>query len=113
MYGYEVEIARTKDLQKIITETFPEDIRFIPAIGLHGSPLILHISDVSSTDYALVSLVGAGLRDTEITVAFVRMISRKIKAIEAKMEFPVSPDTLIKKLDTYNAVKEIFSVLSY
>ena len=31
MYGYEVEIARTKDLQKIITETFPEDIRFTPA----------------------------------------------------------------------------------
>ena len=111
MYGYEVEIARTKDLQKIIAD-FSGRYQIYPAIGLHGPPLILHISDVSSTDYALVSLVGAGLRDTEITVVFVRMISRKIKAIEAKMEFPVSPDTLIK-LDTYNAVKEIFSVLSY
>ena len=29
------------------------------------------------------------------------------------MEFPVSLDTLIKKLDTYNPVKEIFNVISY
>ena len=65
------------------------------------------------TAYALASLVGAGLRDAEITVAFARMINRKIKARETKMEFPVSLDTLIKILDTYNPVKEIFNVISY
>ena len=73
MYGYEVEIARTKDLQKIITETFPEDIRFTPAIVLHGSPLILHISDVNSTDYALVSLVRAGKFQSR---SFERLVGR-------------------------------------
>ena len=30
-YGYEVEITRTKDLKKLITETFPEEITVIPA----------------------------------------------------------------------------------
>ena len=57
-------------------------------------------SDLNPTDYALASLVGAGLRDAEITVAFARKINRKIKATETKMEFPVSLDTLIEKLDT-------------
>ena len=65
-------------------------------------------------DHADIScLVGAGLRDAEITVAFTRMINRKIKATETKMEFPVSLDTLIGKLGTYDPVKEIFSVISY
>ena len=67
---------------------------------------------MSPTDYALASLLKAGLRDAEITVAFARIIHWKIKATETKMEFLVSLDTLIKKLDTYNPVKEIFNVIS-
>ena len=111
-YGCKVEINITKDLKKLIRETFPDKIRFTPALGLHGSPLILHAGDVSPTDYALASLLKAGLRDAEITVAFARIIHWKIKATETKMKFLVSLDTLIKKLDTYNPVKEIFNVIS-
>ena len=33
--------------------------------------------------------------------------------LESLMEFPVSLDTLIEKLDMYNPVKEIFNVISY
>ena len=33
-YGCEVEITRTKDLKKLITETFPEEIKLTPALGL-------------------------------------------------------------------------------
>ena len=29
-YGCEVEITRTKDLKKLITETFPKEIRSTP-----------------------------------------------------------------------------------
>ena len=68
---------------------------------------------MNPTDYPLASLVGAGLRDAEITVVFARMINRKIKTREAKMKFPVSLDTSIENLDTYNPVKEIFNVISY
>ena len=60
--------------------------------------IILHASDVNPTDYALIYLVGAGLKDAEITAAFARMIHRKIKATDTKMEFPVSLDTLFEKL---------------
>ena len=35
-YGCEVEITRTKDLNKLITENFPEEIRFTFALCLHG-----------------------------------------------------------------------------
>ena len=55
-YGCEVEITKTKDLKKLITETFPEVISFTTTLGLHRSPLIHHTSDVNPTDYALVSL---------------------------------------------------------
>ena len=110
-YDCEVEITRTTDLRKLITETFLEEIRFTPALGLHGSPLILHASDPS--EYALAFLVRDSLSDAEITVAFASMIHRKIKATERKMEIHVSLDTLIKIVDTYNPVKETFNVISY
>ena len=61
----------------------------------------------------MASFVGAGLKDAEITVAFARMINRKITARETKMEFPVSLDALIEKLETYNPIKEIFNVILY
>ena len=112
-YGFEVELTRTKDLKKLITETFPKEIRFNLALGLHGSPMIFHATDVSLTDYALASLVEAGVRDTETTVAFARKINWKIKARETKMKFPASLQTLIEKLDTYKPVKDIFNVISY
>ena len=51
------------------------------------------------------------MQKLQVTVA--RMINRKIKATETKMEFTVSLDTLIKKLDTYNPVKEVFNVIWY
>ena len=38
------------------------------------------------------------------------MIHEKIKATKTKMELPVLLDTLIEKLDTYNAVKVIFVI---
>ena len=47
-----------------------KEIRFSPTLGLHGSPLIPHASDVNLNDYALAFIVEAGLRDPEITVSF-------------------------------------------
>ena len=46
-YGCEVEITRTKNLKKLITKTFPEEIRFTHALRFHGLPLILHASEVN------------------------------------------------------------------
>ena len=86
-YGFKVETTRTKDLNKLKIEIFPEEIRFTPASGLHGSPLILHARDVNPTHYALAFLVGASLTDAGIAVAYARMINRMIKATETKMEF--------------------------
>ena len=68
---------------------------------------------MSPTDYTLASLVQAGFRDTEITVAFARKINWKIKARETKMKFPASLQTVIEKLGTYKPVKDIFNVISY
>ena len=64
-------------------------------------------------DYALAYLVGSVLGEAKITVVFGRIIHGKIKAAETKMEFPVPLDTLIRKLDTFNPIKDIFNVMSY
>ena len=71
----QVEITRTKDLKKLTAETFSEEIRLTPALGLHGSLLIIHASDVNPIDYTLAFLWGAGLRDAEVTVAFAQLRS--------------------------------------
>ena len=46
-YCCEVALGRTKDLKKLVTESFPEESRFTSSICLHGSPLILDTSDVN------------------------------------------------------------------
>ena len=70
--------------------------------------IILHASDVNPTDYALIYLVGAGLKDAEITAAFARMIHRKIKTTDKKMEFPVSLDTLFD-VESSRGIKSLSS----
>ena len=68
---------------------------------------------MNPTGYVLPSLLAAVLGDAEFTVAFAQMINWKMKEKEAKTEFSVSHDTLIKKLDTYDPLKEFFNVISY
>ena len=111
-YDCKARFTRTNSFSDLVTQKFKE-VKVTPALGLHGSPLVIHASDINPADYALASRIGAGLRDADITISFARMINRKIKASKEKMEFPVSVDPLIKQLNSHNPLKEIFNAISY
>ena len=49
---------------------FRDNLQFIPAHGIHGNPVIVHSVEVNPVDYAMASIVGAGLRDQEINLPF-------------------------------------------
>ena len=52
----------------------------MPACWIRGNPI----------DYAMASIVGAGLPDEEIAISFPKMIHRKIKAQLNKNKFPIT-----------------------
>ena len=45
-------------------------------------------------DYIIASIIGAGVRDEEITISFAKMNHRKIKAQETGTTFPLSTENL-------------------
>ena len=104
--------SSAKSLKKLIIDLVGNQICFSPSIGLHGSPLVVHASDVIPVDCALASIVGCGLRDSEITLAFAQMVHRKLKANETKQEFPISIEKLIDQLDSYEPMKELFNAIA-
>ena len=60
----------------------------------------------------MASIIGAGLRDKEITLAFAKMINRKLKVSRTLKIFPLSAKNLMKELDKYDPVKEIFNAIT-
>ena len=104
--------SSAKSLKKLIIDLVSNQICFSPSRGLHGSPLVVHASGVIPVDYALASIVGCGLLDSEITLAFAQMVHRKLKANETKQEFPISIDKLIDQLDSYEPMKELFNAIA-
>ena len=91
---------------------FRDNLQFKPAHGIHGNPIIVHLVEVSHVDYAMTSMIGTRLRDTQITLAFAKMINHKLKSQELSKNFPLSAKNLMKELDKYDQIKEIFSVIS-
>ena len=104
--------SSAKNLKKLIIDLVGNQICFSPSIGLHGSPLVVHASGVIPVDYALASIIGCGLRDSEITLAFAQMVHRKLKANETIQEFHISIDKLMDQLDSYEPMKELFNAIA-
>ena len=56
--------------------------------------IVVHAHEVNPVDYAIASIIRAGLRNEEITISFAKMIPRKIKAQERGTTFPLSTENL-------------------
>ena len=65
-----------------------------------------------SVDYAIASIIGAGLRDEEITISFAKMIHQKIKAQETGTSFPLSAEKLSEEINKYDRIKKIHNTTS-
>ena len=49
---------------------------------IHRNLITAHSKKVNSVDYAITSIIGAGLRDKEITLVFAKMINHKFRSQE-------------------------------
>ena len=81
-------------MKYFLQENFKELICFTPACWIHGNPIVVHAHEVNTVNYAIASVIGAGLHDEEITISFGKMIHQKIKARETGTTFPSSAEIL-------------------
>ena len=51
--------------------------------------MMVHSKKVNTVDFARASIIGAGLRDKEITLAFAKIITHVLKSQELSKNFPV------------------------
>ena len=91
---------------------FRDNLQFTPAHGIHGNPITVHSVEVNPVDYAMASIIGAVLRDKEINLAFAKLINHTLKSQELSKSFPLSAKNLMKELDKYDPIKEIFNAIS-
>ena len=49
---------------------------------------------MNSVDYVIASIIGAKLRDEEITISFAKITHQKIKAQDTETTFPLSAENL-------------------
>ena len=58
----------------------------------------------------MAPIIGAGFK--EITLVFAKMINHKLKSQELSKNFPLFAKNLMKELDKYDPIKEIFNAIS-
>ena len=56
-------------MKSFFLTNFQDIIQFIPARGIHGNLIIVHSVEVNPADDAMASIIGAGIKDEEITLA--------------------------------------------
>ena len=103
MYCANEKISDSKMMKYFLHENFEKSICFTPACWIHrnpvvfhvhGNPVVVHVHKVNPVDYAIVSVIGVGLRDAEITISFAKIIRRKLKAQETGTTVPISAENL-------------------
>ena len=53
-------------MKSFLLTNFQPNLQFTLAHGIHGKPIIVHSVKGNPVDYAMASIIGAGLRDKEI-----------------------------------------------
>ena len=95
IYCVEGKVDDNKKMKSFLLTNFRDNSRFIPAHGIHGNPIIVHLLKINLVDYAMALIIGAGLRDKEIPLVFSKMISNKLMSKELSKNFPLSAKNLM------------------
>ena len=59
-------IIDNKKIKSFLLTNFQPNLQLTLAHGIHGNPIIIHSVKVNPIDYAMASIIGAGLGDKEI-----------------------------------------------
>ena len=108
----EGKVDDNKKMKSFLLTNFQYNLQFKPAYGIHENPIIVPSVRVNPVDYAMTLITEAGLRDKDITLTFPKMINHKVKSQELSKSFPFSAKDLMKELDIYDPIKEIFNAVS-
>ena len=84
-----------KKMKSFLLTNFRDNSQFTPAHGIHENPIIVHLLKINLVDYAMALIIGAGLRDKEISLVFSKMISNKLMSKELSKNFPLSAKNLM------------------
>ena len=95
IYCVEGKVSDNKKMKSFLLTNFRDNSQFTPAHGIHGNPIIVHLFKINLVDYAMALIIGAGLRDKEIPLAFAKMISDKLMSEELSKNFPLSAKNLM------------------
>ena len=107
IYCVEGKADDNEKMKSFLLTNFRDNLQFTPAHGIHGNSV-----EVNPVDYTMASITGAGLRDKKITLAFAKMINHKPKSQELSKNFSLSAKNLMKELNKYDPIKEIFNAIS-
>ena len=100
-------IEHTSSLKRYLVQEYSNDITFFSS----GKYLLVHPININPCKYSIATLHGCGLRDTDLTEAFGRMLRRKLQERQkGDITWPLTTEELLSRIDTgplleiYNAI---------
>ena len=92
---YDIYCVRKKaddniKVKSFFLTNFQGSLKFTPGRGIHGNPKIVPSKEANLVDNAMASIIGDGLIDNEITIAFANIINHKLKYEELSTNFHLS-----------------------
>ena len=100
-------IEHRSSLKRYLVQEYSNDIVFFPS----GKNLLVRLVDINPCTYCIAILQGCGLRDTNLTKGFERMLRRKLRERQkGDITWTLIPKDLFSRIDTgylpkiYNAI---------
>ena len=79
---------------------------------IRGNPIEAHIHELNLVDYAIASIIEAGLRVVEFSISPAKIIRHIMKAQQTGINFWLSVENLFEELVKHDPIKEIVNAIS-
>lgn len=79
---------------------------------IRGNPIEAHIHELNPVDYAIASIIEAGLRVVEVSISPAKIIRHIMKAQQTGINFWLSVENLFEELVKHDPIKEIVNAIS-
>ena len=106
------KIDDNRKMKSFLLTNFQDNLEFIPDHGIHGDSIIVHSKEIDLVDYAMVSIIGDGLRYKEFALAFTKMKKHKLNSQRFYKNFPLCVVNLMRELDKTDPTEETFLAVS-
>ena len=104
----EPAVKYSYELKDNLLERFGADV----SCHITGKQVIIHSSSVNPCHYSVATIQGSGLRDEDLTKAFVRLVRRKLNTSEAQ-SWPLSAEELLAKLGKTSPFSHLYNVIAW